>query len=972
MDKFTIEKFFTKEWEKEIPEIAMTAIMYKHKTTKAEVLYLKNSDTNKLFSITFKTIPSDSTGVAHILEHSVLNGSKKYRIKEPFTELLKNSLKTYLNAMTFFDKTSYPVASENAQDLYNLSDVYLDAVFNPLLKKEVFQQEGWHYELKDPSEPLKIKGVVFNEMKGALSTLEFLLAITITKALLPGTPYKYEFGGNPENVPELTYEDFVAFHKQYYHPSNAKFFLYGNLDIERHLQHIQEYIGTYKFKQTDEIVKQRPFTEVKIQEQQFAADKNRPIDEQGVATCSWLFIEDIAKEELIGLEILSYLLVLTEASPLKKALLASGLGQSFLEFGFDRGTIQPTFVVGLKGVKVTDFEKVEDLVTSVLNELSIKIDKNLIDGAINSVEFARKEELGPDSDSKPVVYMIRALESWGYGRDPLDNIQFAESIKSIREKYKSGYFEKLIKKYFLDNLHRVNLRFVPDEQLAEEKENNERELLAKYKENLSIEEQKQIIRETNELERIQQQKNNSSDLAKLPMLAIKDLNRDITKFPVSIDSSIEDVEIIQSKYRTNGVIYLQFAFDISKISLSERHYIELFALSILKMGTKEKSFEELHLEIDKYTGGVDYNFYSGIIHSQGKKSINKLVFTVKVLEENVEIALSLLEDMFNSVNLNQKKRFKQIVSEFMQEKEESLVEDGHLYAIQRAKSSFSALSAFEESTTGSSAYALIKSEITTIDSNWEKIYESLTRLHKQIINRNGLIIHLTSNGKEKVLDTLKNFIKRIPKEKFATEISRQLDIQGDSVVIIPAAINFVAEVQDLSKTSFKMQGAYIAMSSAVNLNYLWNEVRVKGGAYGAMYSLDGSQKLLSLVSYRDPNIEATFDVYAGLGKYLRTITLSKRDITGLIIGAIGKTDPYLTPEEKGSVAFDLYLRQVPDSYRQKLRDELFALSTKDIRDFGSLLNKVTEEDKSHVVFGNESSIKKYVKESKKNVKIVNI
>jgi Zn-dependent M16 (insulinase) family peptidase len=943
---------FTKLWSKEIPEISTTATLYEHNKTKAQVLHLKNDDTNKLFGISFRTIPEDSTGIAHILEHSVLCGTKKYPVKAPFVQLMKTSLNTFLNAMTWADKTAYPVASQNEKDLENLTDVYLDSVFNPIINERILKQEGWHYELKEKKDELVYKGVVFNEMKGAYANPDRLLTFNLNKGLYPETLYAVDSGGIPEVIPELTHEDFVAFHKKYYHPSNAQVIVYGDIEIEKYLQHLEEYFKEYEYQNVREpFQRQSPFTESKKIKVSFPASKGT----KGNSMSAWAFIDGLTEEDTLGMEILSYILLRSEAAPLKKALLESNLGEALVDFGFDVDEFQPCFIAGLKEVEEKDFTKVREIIESTLEKLSQGIDKGVIQGAINRIEFMKRQ--GGDGDyDKAVYYLMEVLKTWNYDLDPLMNLFFADKIKSIRGKAENGYFEDLIKKYFLNNNHRVDLEMVPDENLTKEQEKKEKQKLAKIKANLSDNEIEAIIEDTKALEEWQKSEDSQENLKTIPRLELSDIPKQGEILPNEVEE-IEGNIILTHDLKTNGITYLNLGFDLKNLSDDDFRLINIYALSLIKLGTKNKTPEELSIELNINTGSLSISPL--IEHKFGQEDlVTKFFFSLKYLEQNEEKALEILKEIISEPNFDNKKKLIQVLKSTKKDMEPGIVDSGHAYALNEAYSSVSQGGHLQSIASGVSYYEYLKSITEDIDKNIDELISRLKEVHSKVISKSNAIINIT-NEKEKSVETKErvlNLVSTLPGSSTkAAERSFEPKTKK-TALIVPAAVNYVAQAFNLYKVGYKYNGSFNAIRKIMYSSYLWNNIRVQGGAYGGMFRFDLLSGNLGFASYRDPNLDRSLGVYRDAGKYLEELKLEKDEFEGYILGTMGDVDMYLTAEDKGWLAMHRYLVGLTNELRQKSREELLSMTIENVNDFGKALNKVSEEIKSIAVVGNKEKI----------------
>jgi Zn-dependent M16 (insulinase) family peptidase len=947
-------KNFDLNWEEKIEDINGQASFYIHKKTKSEVLVIKNDDENKVFNISFKTLPASSNGAAHILEHCVLNGgTEKYPVKEPFIHLYKVSLATFLNALTYDDKTVYPVSSKNDKDFKSLMDFYLDAVFNPRLSKELLMQEGWRYDLSEDEKKLEYQGVVFNEMKGSLSNPSSLLVYSFDEFLYPNSPYGYNSGGNPEVIPSLTYKEFVKFHRKHYHPTNARTVLYGNLDVEEKLRQLDEYFSKFSQSKLSPTKKQAPFTAAKQKKIEYGISEKKDINKN---LLGWAWVLDLPDEERLAMEVLAYIMLGSDGSLLKEAMMGSGLCEDIIYYGFYDGMLQPFFGFGAWNVHPKNKDKLSKVVKETISNLAKKIDPDLLEAGINKIDFEKSEA---DYEGKPrgIVYADFTSRYWLYGGDPRKGLRFKKILSGLRKHVEDsdGYFESLLSKHLIKNKHHLFVEAVPKLDYLSKKQAREEKNLKIRRDEMN---QKDINTLKRDLEKYQEWKNvenSPKDLAKLSTLKVSDLKK-----KVEIPSMIEDtlgnnITVLHNDIVTNGITYINIAFDLKGLSKELLPYVKLYALCLEKLGTSRTKYLDLAVRIDKELGG----FWHGVdanTHIKTNRPVNYLIVSSKFLSSNIENASALLSEMLFETNFEENKsRLKQIILEEKARLESVIVSRGSAFARVRAMSSLNAAYFSKENISNISYLKFLQK--TSKEMDLDKITKDLKRLHKHF-GYTKKVINLTSSAKdykfaEKLL--LPSFesskFKVIPDAlKFEKATYRE-------AFEIASEVNFVGEAFDISR--FKVNGALRLIRQELENGFLWDEVRVKSGAYGVGCLIFDNSKLLTLSSYRDPNIEKTYETFGKISDVLTKFKPSKKEFESLKIGASRMFDPYLTPREEGERALSRYLSGVSNSILQGRYQQLLEADTSIFKDFGDFLGEIKEEHKSKVVLGNAKSISKF-------------
>ncbi len=953
--------------EKEIKELETLARLYIHKKTGARLLSLSNNDENKVFGIIFRTPPSDSTGVPHILEHSVLCGSRKYPVKEPFVELLKGSMSTFLNAFTYPDKTCYPVASQNVKDFYNLIDVYLDAVFFPKLSRYTFMQEGWHYELASLDSALTINGIVYSEMKGVYSSADIMLDEYSLRSLFPDTIYKYDSGGDPKEIPNLTYEDFLRFHRRFYHPSNSFIWFYGDDNPEQRLIFIDEYLKEFEKKDIESAIPSQPIlNEHRKITKPFMAESS---SSKGMITVNWLF-PDLHDQKLrLSFMILEHILIGMPGSPLRKALIESGLGEDIAGVGLEREIRHMFFSTGLKGVDVNNMPKVEELIFEVLNQL-VKdgIDKDTIDAAINTIEF-RLRENNTGRFPRGLSLMLRALTFWIYEADPISVLMFDKQLTQIKEELSSKdfSFEQMIKTYFLENLHRTTVMLKPDPELKKREEMEERKRLDEIKSKMSVSELKKIIQDVQELRKIQQTPDSPSALAKIPVLDLKYVDRENKKIPSQLLK--KEPQLLFHDISTNGIFYIDVGFNLKGIEQKYIPYVPLIAKALIEIGTKKQDYVKIGQRIGQHTGGIRRHILVDQVREEDD-SCFWLFLRGKSLISKVSELMDIMRELILDVNLNNKDRFLQLILEEKARFEKNLLPSGHDIVARRICAGLSESGWLEEKTKGISYLFFLRRLSELIKSNWDQVYSDIIRVYEWIINRKNMLINITcpQNEFERHEKEIDEFIYAIPaSERKSFEWKRDLTIARPESLLIKAKVNFVGKGASLYHLGYKFHGSSLVITRYLRNTWLWDSIRVQGGAYGAHCIFDRLSGDLVFVSYRDPNIKRTIESYDKSSDFLKNIELSKRELTKAVIRTIADIDAPLLPDAKGFRSMRYYLTKDTEDARQRMREEVLETQVRHFREFSDVLFQVKEKGIIKVMGPEEN-----IAELKKEIKELNI
>jgi Zn-dependent M16 (insulinase) family peptidase len=944
--------------EKEIKELNGTGKIYIHNKSGARVCVIKNDDINKTFSISFRTPPNDDTGLPHILEHSVLCGSRKFTLNDPFVELAKGSLNTFLNAMTFSDKTMYPIASCNDKDFENLMDVYLDACFYPNIYNEpkILAQEGWHYELEKVEADIKYKGVVYNEMKGVFSSPEQILMRKIQQSLFPDNAYQHESGGDPEYIPDLDFEEFCQFHKTYYHPSNSYIFLYGDIDIEAKLTWIHDnYLKDFEKQPVDsEIKKQNPFDKEKEIIEYYPISSNEGMDNKAFLSKNYVVSHLVDKYEYIALEILQYLLLDAPGASLKKALLEAGIGKDV--FGYvDNNILQPTFSVISK---YTDEKKKDEFLKIIHDTLTEIVENGLeqkkVEAAINYFEFKIKEaDYG--RYPKGIIYGMKVMDSWLYDGNPFEHLEYNEAFEHMKKAMTEGYFEQLIKQYFLENNHTTALMLIPNQDLLVEKEKEVTEKLEAYKKSLSQDSLEELVESTKALEIFQSSEPSKEDLMTVPLLEISDIDKEIIKLDYNVNK-LNETKVLTHETFTNNIVYVNLVFDTKGIPTELIPYLKLLSNVLGKMDTKNYAYSELSNEINIHTGGIhsDISIYS----EAGKvdEFLPRFIISGKCFLEKKEKLFELFSEIILNTVFKDSNRLKEIIDETQSRMSMFLNQSGHITSATRAESYFSKGSLYKDLTGGIGFYRFIESCDNDYETMSAEIIEKLSQLVTMLFKKDNLSIGLTcdENRYEKMKATTGDFIQQL-----GTGTNRddshvlELDKKNEGYKT-SGKVQYVAKAGNFINHGYKYSGYLSVLQVIVSLNYLWQNVRVKGGAYGCMAAFKRNGNVY-FVSYRDPNLGETMDVYDNMPHFLKDLKMDEREMRKYIIGTISKLDQPLTPSMENDKMLALYLSGVTNEDLQRERDEVLSTTVNDINNLADLVKDVMTDDNVCVI-GNESKI----------------
>ncbi|MBQ2802810.1 MAG: insulinase family protein [Lachnospiraceae bacterium] len=944
---------------KESTDINSVMYLCRHKKTGAKVALISNDDDNKVFYIGFRTPPKDSTGVAHILEHSVLCGSAQFPVKDPFVELVKGSLNTFLNAMTYPDKTIYPVASCNDKDFQNLMHVYLDAVFYPNIYKreEIFLQEGWHYELEKPEDELTINGVVYNEMKGAFSSPDDVLEREMMNSLYPHTTYGCESGGDPDVIPELSYEEFLEFHQKYYHPSNSYIYLYGNMDMAEKLVFIDEnYLSKFTLQEINSVIEDEPaFDESKRVVKEYPINEEEDEEENTYLSMNWSVGDSLNQELYVAFQILDYALCSAPGAPLKQVLIDKGLGKDVYSM-YENGIKQPFFSVVAKDTSISREEEFLATIRQTLTEIVEKgfARKALLAG-INYYEFKYREaDFG--SYPKGLMYGLQALDSWLYDEEkPFIHIEANDTFAYLRSQVTEGYFEKLVKKYLLDNKHCSVVVLKPKKGLLAQMEAANKKKLAEMKASMSPEEVQQIIDKFAELTAFQEYEDSKEDMAKIPLLKRSDMKKEANPF-VNEECMIGDTKLLYHNLFTNGIGYLRLIFKVDEIPEEYFPYIGVLKGCLGLLNTQNYQYGDLFNEMNLITGGMAAvnNAYSDI------NDLNKCQVTLelktKVLYPNLSKAIALMQEIILTSDFTDTKRLYEIIAEGKSRMQAQMQSGGHSVAASRAMSYGSIPGAISEELSGIPFYRLISELEAQFETKKEDLVEKLKELAQMIFRKENLMVDFV--GEKKVLEDLYVPVETLKKALYTTPVKKEAYIprvsKKNEGFMTSGQVQYVCRAGNFRQKGLPYKGSLRVLKVMMGYEYLWVNVRVKGGAYGCMCSF-GKSGDSYFVSYRDPNLGKTLDIYEKAAAAVEEFEADERTMTQYIIGAISDLDMPMNPAAQGLRSLSAYMTGLTEEMLKKEREELLNTTVEDIRELAQYIRAFMEQDYLCVV-GNANKI----------------
>lgn len=944
--------------EKNVEELKSQGTILEHKKTGAKIFLLSNDDENKVFCIGFRTPPEDSTGVPHILEHSVLCGSTKFPVKDPFVELVKGSLNTFLNAMTYPDKTVYPVASCNEKDFQNLMNVYMDAVLHPNIYNEekIFMQEGWHYEMQSEDGPVTLNGVVYNEMKGAFSSPESVLDRYTRNVLFPDTCYHNESGGAPDSIPSLTYEEFLNFHRKFYHPSNSFIYLYGDMDMAEKLTWLDEaYLSGYDKQPADsEITFQKTFDHSVEQEIFYPITEEEPEEQATYLSVNTVVGDNLDPVLYVAFQILEYTLIDAPGAPLKQELLNAGIGQDILG-GYESGILQPYFSVIAKDADKDQKGEFLAVVKGTLRKLADQgIDHKSLLAGINYYEF-RYREADYGSAPKGLMYGLQSLDSWLYGGDPLMHLEYQETFNFLKKAVAEGYFENLLKTKLLDNPFEAVILVSPKKNMTAEEDEKLRHSLDQYKKGLSEEQIRDLVRKTSELKEYQDTPSPKEELGKIPLLKREDISSEGEKLYLE-EKIIDGIKILHHNLFTSRIAYMKVMFGTDRVPTEDLVYVGILKTVLGYVDTKKYSYADLASEIYLNTGGLDFSVTCFPNLEDPKQFTGMFVSSTRVLYEKMDFGFSILAEILTESIFDDEKRMSEIIGEMKSRSQMKLNSGSHSAAVARATSYFSATSSYNDMIGGIGYYQFIEKTAKNFEKEKVGFIAKLKEVAKKLFTVDNMIISFTADeeGYEilpKALGQLKEVLPETGGEKYPFLFCEGNKNEG---FMTSSQVNYVARCGTFfGKEDYN--GALKILKVILGYDYLWTNIRVKGGAYGVMNGT-GRTGEGYFVSYRDPNLLETERVFEEVPDYLERFDADERDMTKYVIGTISDLDAPLLPQYKGSKAVSAYFSGVTDEMLATERAQILSAGKEDIRKLSGVVKEVLATG-SLCVIGNAEQIK---------------
>ena len=939
-----------------IDEINGTAYEMKHEKSGARLIYIDSPDSNKVFNIAFRTTPHNSTGVAHIMEHSVLCGSRKFPLKEPFVELVKGSLNTFLNAMTYPDKTMYPVASKNDKDFHNLMDVYLDAVFYPRVREdaEIVMQEGWHYELENADDELTYKGVVFNEMKGVYSSPDSVLERQMMRELFPDTTYGVDSGGDPDYITDLTYEEFQEFYRVHYHPSNSYIFLYGDMNIEEQLAFLNdEYLSHFDaIAVHTEVALQAPFTEGKVVSYPYSVGSEEPTDNRTLHSFAYV-LPDVTPEHSLAFEVLTHALLTSPAAPLKQALVKAGIGSDVSGYYLD-SIRQPMWTVQATGSNLDKQADLQRIVESTLQDLCDKgLDKELLEASLNSIEFALRES---DFGGRPIglAYIIRMMDNWLYDNDPLELLHYEEALTNIRNGLAGTYFEDLIRHSILNNNHKVLVSIYPERGLQERKDAEVKEHLAAVKANMTKEEIDAIVEQTKRLKIRQETPDSDEALASIPLLELSDLNPNMEAVERR-ESKIGNKTVHFVPTFTKGINYVGLYFKLNCLTEEDLFYADILSDILGRVDTSERGYEALAKDINMNLGGLSSDITA--ISKDGKRDefTPLMIVRAKALHTKLPDLCRLINEVVQKADYSDDSRLTELVQESKAIWDNEAFRRGNSIVSQRVMAQVSAVGKFRDN--GNLGYYQKISELASNPAALPLLPEKLAEVARKIFRANNVDIMFV--GEEGELEAFKNLMKPLVETWDTTELSNDVlqitRLSGNDGIVTAGKVQYVAQGGNFIDHGFKHVGPMSVLETILRYEYLWIRIRVQGGAYGAFANFYDDGNMI-FCSYRDPNLLETLDVYKELPQYLRDFTLTDREMRKYIIGTMSSLDLPMTPALRGPRAMGMYFSGAKLEDKVEFRKQVIACKPEDIVALADVVEPVLNDN--HIcTMGNEQKIK---------------
>ncbi len=944
---------YSKIDERYIDEVGSDCMYLKHNKTGAKVLLLKNNDENKAFGIGFRTPPKNSTGVAHIVEHCVLSGSRKFKTKEPFMDLLKSSQQTFLNAMTFPDKTIYPVSSRNLKDFYNLMDVYLDSVLFPSIYEEekIFLQEGIRLELQNKESEINYNGVVYNEMKGVYSSIENQVADGITFKLHENSTYGVDSGGDPSEIINLTYEEFLNFHRNYYHPSNSYIYLYGDLDMEKALVFIdQEYLSKFDYLEVDSsIITNESCPELNYAT--YSVSKEELRENTDYLAYSWVIGSSEDRLSIFMSLFLSDLLFESNSSPIKNALLEANLGEDIYSMTSSSKPLDLTVVVkNTNGDRVDEFKKIiEDEIKKMVEE---GINKVALESTLNKYEFDLREGGGTQ---RAIIYYINSLSSWLYDGSPFDGLTFNETVKYLRKNIHTGYFENYLREKFIDNDFKMVSVITPEVDKNKKVEEEKRRFLNILKDGMTDSELDDLILKTKALTEYQTMEDTKEDKATIPSLQLEDISKDITHIPMEKLSIGENTLLFNPQF-TNGITYVTFAFNMDHVPYEDLKYVRIISTLLEKVATKNYSYTELYDKVYLESGDISFSPTTFTDVEDTSIYYPKYGISIKYLNEKLEGAFEVLEEIiFNSI-FEDKGRIKEVLLQYKSVYESGILQSGHRVVSQIVNSYFSEEAYYKEALSGMTYYFNLKEILEKYDENFEDLVDNIKRVYENLLTRDGLIVNITGDREnlELTITRIEEFLNRLRSFKTTKAVIEFTPSNKNEAYTTSSDVQFVSKGYDINLLEEEFSPTMTVLANILSSSYLHTMIRAKGGAYGAGVQIKSLGQILTY-SYRDPNLLETVEVYDKMGDFVRELELSNEELKNFIIGSLNAFDPLLTPDEKGVVNLSRYITGNSKERLKAQRDIVLSTTLEDLKASAEILDRAMEKNYLAVI-GNKEKI----------------
>ncbi len=947
-------KFLKKQ---KIEDYDVEGLLFEHVKSGARLIKIITNDDNKTFMITFKTIPDCDCGMPHILEHSVLNGSKHFPVKSPFDILMKGSLNTFLNAMTASDHTMYPVSSRNDKDYFNLMHVYLDAVFFPnvLTDKRIFMQEGWHYELNKKDGELIYNGVVYNEMKGAYSSPETYLEYYINKNLFPDNTYHYESGGHPDSIPKLTYERFIKFYKRFYHPANSYIYLYGNYDLMKELKFINdEYLSHFnKIDVKAFIPLQKPFSKMKEIVRDYPVSKSAKTENQTFLNLSVVIGLGTDTQTNLAMNILADALVNLPSAPIRQALRKAGIGKEVNAY-MDDTRKQSVFTITVKNANPEDANKFKEIVYNTLKDVIKKgLNKRILKGLINRKDFRLRE---PKSGYKGLILGMSMTKGWMFKNDPFLTAGYKKEINAIKSWLKTDNFEKLINKKLIKNNFAQLTVLKPKKGLMEENIAKLKKELSDYKAKLSDKQLEELVKQTKALKKYQQTPNSPEALKTIPLLSLKDIKPRTDFYKIS-KRQVKGINYLTYPVFTSDIVYAKMIFDLRTVPENLIPYAKLLSDVLGLLNTEKYNYGELSTEININTGGVNTYIDTYLKDYDNKKLLPKFIVSAKVLNDKIKKGFELASEVILKSKYDDKTRLKQILTRIFSNQQSMTQYNGLGLAITRLRSYFSPYGKFSELTRGISYYYFVKDLSMNYDKKADEIIKNLKKVASLIFNKNNIEFAVTASDKdiEKFIKCSGKFVSELP-EKKVVYVNYKLKLnKKNEGITSPSKVQYVVEGYNYKDLGYKYSGKLLVLNQILSTDYLQEQIRVLGGAYGGFAGFTKAG-LAYFGSYRDPHLKRTFKKYKESVEYLKNFKANERAMTRFIIGTLSKYEMPLAPQMKGEIALDNYYQNVKKADVLKEREEILSTTPKDIRGFAKMIEDVLSKN-YYCVYGNEKKLK---------------